>query len=257
MSILTNKIKNFKDAIKILYKSTFQLKKFKVGFYLILRFLFDLVFVYLVNIKKYKKIKTKFYNVIKNNKVSYNWFGDNVQIWFYFFKKLNFLKKKNIKFLELGSFEGLSILYLFYLYGDRIEIDSVDVLDKKTIHFKNFLKNTKKIKKLTFFNKWTKHFLVEAHKKKKQYDIIYVDASHYYEDVFFDAKICFQLLKGGGIMIFDDLVHNWTKKKSAEEGHMECHNVIGGVLLFLDYLNQKKTKIKILYVGKQLIIQKK
>ena len=162
-----NNIKKFTDGIKLILISTFQLKKFKFGFYLILRFFFDTLFIYSTIILRYKKIKIAFDNeVSKNNNLSYNWFGNNVQIWFHHLKILNFVDKKNIKFLEIGSFEGLSILFLFYLYGDRIEIDSVDILKKKTKHYKNFLKNTKNIKKLAFFNMWSKDFFSRSHKKK-------------------------------------------------------------------------------------------
>jgi predicted O-methyltransferase YrrM len=36
------------------------------------------------------------------------------------------------------------------------------------------------------------------------FDLIYVDASHYAVDVLTDAVLSFKLLKAGGILIFDD-----------------------------------------------------
>jgi len=36
------------------------------------------------------------------------------------------------------------------------------------------------------------------------FDLIYIDASHYAVDVLTDAVLSFKLLKGGGMMIFDD-----------------------------------------------------
>ena len=36
------------------------------------------------------------------------------------------------------------------------------------------------------------------------FDLIYIDASHYAPDVLSDAVLAFKLLKPGGILIFDD-----------------------------------------------------
>jgi predicted O-methyltransferase YrrM len=40
------------------------------------------------------------------------------------------------------------------------------------------------------------------------FDIIYIDGSHAEDDVLEDAVLCSRLLKGGGILIFDD--YRWA-----------------------------------------------
>jgi predicted O-methyltransferase YrrM len=39
---------------------------------------------------------------------------------------------------------------------------------------------------------------------ESDFDLIYIDASHYAVDVLTDAVLSFRLLRGGGMMIFDD-----------------------------------------------------
>jgi predicted O-methyltransferase YrrM len=247
MWIRINKYKNF---ITLIIKSTLQTKKYRVGFWLLLRFNTDLFLIYFYNVVRFKKIKSSYQKYIKKNlTISYNWFGNSPQIWFYFFKRLKLFGKK-IKILEIGSFEGLSLLYYYYIFiQNNISVTAVDMLSKKSLHFRNFRKNTKLLKNFKFYNLKSSEFFKK--KIKKKYNLIYIDGSHYYKDVFLDAKNSFKVLEKGGLIIFDDFVQDWTKKNL--DNHLEYHNVIGGVLLFLDTIKNYKT----LYVGHQVIIQKK
>src|SRR5262249_13052347 len=40
--------------------------------------------------------------------------------------------------------------------------------------------------------------------RNEQFDLIYVDGSHLFEDVFIDAYYCFRLVSKNGVVIFDD-----------------------------------------------------
>lgn len=40
------------------------------------------------------------------------------------------------------------------------------------------------------------------------FDFIYIDGSHQAPDVLMDALMCFELLKMGGVMVFDDCIWN-------------------------------------------------
>ena len=75
-----------------------------------------------------------------------------------------------------------------------------------------------------------------------------MNSSHCYKDVLFEVKKSLKLLNEGGILIFDDLLYTRAIKKK----NYEYQNVIGGVILFLNWAKN----IKILYVGHQVIIQK-
>ena len=95
MKTLFNYSKKFINGLILIIKSTLQTKKLRIGFYILIRFILDIFCVYLVNVIKYKKINQIFFSHYnKNFTITYNWFGNNAQIWFYFFKNLNYLIKK-------------------------------------------------------------------------------------------------------------------------------------------------------------------
>ena len=179
-------------------------------------------------------------------KFTFNWFGFNAQIWFYLFKKFKLFNKK-INILEIGTFEGMSTAY-FLRYLKKSNLDAVDKLDKKSIHFKNFLFNKKKLKKFRYFNILSNKFFKKN--KKKNYDLIYIDGSHYYKDVLNDALNSYKILNKDGIIIFDDLLYT---RESRNKKNKEFTNTLGGIIIFLS----KIKNYKIIYSGHQFVIQKK
>ena len=245
MKSLINNSKKFINALILIIKSTSQTKKYSIGIYVLLRFILDIFSIYLINIIKYNEINKIFFNHCnKKIKITFNWFGNNAQIWFFFFKKFKLFNKK-LNILEIGSFEGLSIIY-YYKFLKNINVTSVDSIDKKTKYFKNFKNNTKKLKNFKFFNVNAKQFFSQNINKK--YDLIYIDSSHWYKDVLFEGKKSFKLLNKGGILIFDDLLYT----RAVKNKNYEYQNVIGGVILFLNWVKN----IKVHYVGHQVIIEK-
>lgn len=245
MSNLLNYFKKFINGIILILNSTIQTGKYKIGTYILLRFIVDIFFVYFVNIIKFKNIKKKFFNYCNNKFIfTRNWFGNNAQIWFFFFSKFKLINK-NINILEIGSFEGLSIIF-YYKFLKKINVTAIDSLNKKSQFFKNFKKNTKNLKNFNFFNIPAKKFF--NFNTKKKYDLIYIDSSHWYKDVLFEGKKSFKLLNYGGILIFDDLLYTIACRKKK----YEYKNVIGGIILFLEWVKNAK----IHYIGHQVIVQK-
>ena len=245
MQRLSNYLVKFINGLVLIIKSTLQTKKYNIGTYIFFRFILDIFFIYFVNILKYKKIHKTFSSHYKKKyNITFDWFGNNAQIWFFFFKKFKLFKKK-INILEIGSFEGLSIIF-YYKFLKNINVTSVDSLSKKTKYFKNFKKNTKKLKNFIFFNITAKKFF--KNKTKKKYDLIYIDSSHWYKDVLFEGIKSFKLLNKGGILIFDDLLYTRAVRKK----NYEYQNVIGGIILFLNWVKN----IKVHYIGHQVIIEK-
>ena len=234
------------SGIKLIIKSTFQTKLFKIGFSLLLRFCRDIIFIFLLNKIKYNKINKSFSKFcVENYKFTYNWFGTNPQIWFYVFKKLNFFARKS-NILEIGTFEGRSAAF-FYKYLNINKFITVDLMNTNSIEYKNFEKNSKKFTNCKFYNLKSNIFFKEI-KLEQEFDIIYIDGSHFYEDVLNDAIYSYKILKTGGIIIFDDFLYTRQTRRFKRPEFM---NVIGGILYFL---NQKK--LKIIYVGHQVIVQK-
>ena len=238
---------DFKNIISgIIFISKFFLFK-KINFLFNLKILFFFIGCSFLNFFflrfRYRCKKKIFIRIIKKNyKFSTDWFTNNIVVWEFFFSKLKKLKKYNI--LEIGSFEGMSTLY-FNLYFSEASIYCVETFfgsdehNKKKISFQKvktrFHKNTKNFKNLKLFETNSDSF----------FEIIYIDGSHYYENVFNDAINSFTCAKKNSIIIFDDFLKEYY-------GNIN-ENVIAAVLKFCEIY---KNQFKILWVGYQFIIKK-
>ena len=149
-----------------------------------------------------------------------------------------FSTKTNLKFLELGSGNGLCANFLldhYSCYLDTVDIykshiiqiipDGIELIksqygdkdleddgdnNKYLVSTINNLQPFIKNNRCTFHNMSTKEFLLKNQGKK--YDFIYIDASHNADWVLYDAVNSFPLLKEDGLMIFDDYgMHNCAK----------------------------------------------
>ena len=192
---------------------------------------------------KSKFLKKKIYsdktqlNLFKKFILKYNfksfWFLNNFQIFEYFLPKdLN----KKFNYLEIGTYEGLSLLYVLHKYKkiNATGIDVINILNKKVKSFKNLrmLKSDSIIA------------LRKLNQKKKRFDYIYVDGFHHGEHTIVDAIESFKLLEYQGIMIFDDFMSVDSKLK------YQCSE---GLYYFLRFFNKE---IKILYFHNLLVIKK-
>ena len=77
------------------------------------------------------------------------------------------------------------------------------------------------------------------------YDLIYVDGSHYTDDVIVDAIKCFEMLKVGGFLIFDDYFWKFYDKN--------IDNCAGAINSFL---RLKGHYLEIVCFDYQLIVRK-
>jgi 16S rRNA G527 N7-methylase RsmG len=249
MNKFTYYLTRYLKGIKLIIKSSIQLRQNKIGFVLLSKYLVHAVTIFFLRVFLNKKIKRDFNQYIKKElKLSFNWFGQNAQIWIHFFKKFN-LEDKKINVLEIGTFEGLSASF-FLKYLKKSKLIAVDSLNKKTSFYKNFIKNKKKLRNFKFCNLSSSNFFKK--KNKDKFDIIYIDGAHDKNSVFNDAKNSFKILKKNGILIFDDLLYEYQNKKYKIRD-IESDFVIGGILLFLSNFKN----IEILYAGHQLIVRKK
>ena len=166
-------------------------------------------------------------------------------IWFEILKKNNLIKKKT-NILEIGSFEGMSLLF-YEKFLNVKKIYAVDPLTISKLNISNFYYNIKKFKNIKFFKMKSDSFF-----KKKiniKFDIIYIDGSHYGPDVNKDLVNSFNILKKGGIIIIDDFLFDYDVRKS---NYKFYETVMGGFFMFL----KKFPDFKILYIGHQLVIKK-
>ena len=228
-------------------KSRVSLIIFKIKF-----FFYIINYTFLKNrINKKKNLEfLEFKNFVKNKKFSSNWFINNYKIFDYF--SSNFLPQK-FKYLEIGSFEGMSALYILNKFKnvevtciDQWEINEKDSqkLDFNFINVeKNFDENLKNfsVKKI---KKSSSQALDDLKKEKSSFDCIYIDGSHDGADILKDARQSFDILKNDGIIIFDDVVGLY------EFIEIQPHNA------FEIFYREFKQNIKILYLKNIAIIKK-
>jgi predicted O-methyltransferase YrrM/glycosyltransferase involved in cell wall biosynthesis len=146
-----------------------------------------------------------------------DWFSGYTSVWAQLIEQL-----KPTKILEIGSFEGRSTCYLIENCSktEPVEIYCVDTWEGGIEHHKNAMGEVERrfdhnvtlakqqashaasVRKL---KKSSTQALAEIIARREEpFDLIYVDGSHQAPDVLADAVLAFQLLRVGGIMIFDD-----------------------------------------------------
>ncbi len=239
-SIIKNTINKFAYIIK--YKNSTNLN---FNYFLFLKFFF---------ISEVIKKKNKNFNIEKKNDYifSEDWFSSNIPIWDNTINK-EFNKNSKLKYLEIGTFEGRSAIYICENFQNiKVicvdpfdEYESVESLAKKQDMkriYDTFQSNVKD------FKDRINHYKISSNeffkKNNELFDIIYIDGSHYYIDVENDFKNSLNCLNVGGIIIFDDFL--WDYYKKIEE------NPINGILPFLN----KQKYLKIISASNQLILKK-
>ena len=239
-SIIKNTINKFIFIIK--YKKSTNLN---FNYFLFLKFFF---------ISEVIKKKKKNFNIEKKNDYifSEDWFSSNIPIWKNTINK-EFNKNSNLKYLEIGTFEGRSAIYICENF-QNIQVTCVDPFDKyESVESLAKKQDMKRIydtfqSNVKDFKNRINHYKINSNeffkKNNELFDIIYIDGSHYYIDVQNDFKNSLNCLNDGGIIIFDDFLWNYYKKIQ--------ENPINGILPFLN----KQKDLKIISASNQLILKK-
>ena len=172
---------------------------------------------------------------------------------------LSHLVNKKLNILELGSYKGdATSWFLINLTSNPdSKVYAVDTWKGSPEYFNtNFkeieyifnetIKKLNKEKQLVKMKMTTTNALLKLNINNILFDLIFIDASHEAIDVLSDAVLSWNILKENGILIFDD--YKWNKLNNY---HFRPKIAIDS---FIDIY---KTQIKILYIGYQVIIQKK
>tara|TARA_B100000242_G_scaffold176790_1_gene126775 strand:+ start:617 stop:1399 length:783 start_codon:yes stop_codon:yes gene_type:complete len=188
---------------------------------------------------------------IFNNNYSFrfnDWFSDNFNVWKKFLSHI-----PNFKYLEIGTFEGRSALfvsqfnfkkivcvdpYIDYNETEQYNFKMSDVLESVKKKFDKI--NSKDIKLI----REKSDFFFSINKDK--FDIIYIDGYHKHDYVKRDFINSMTCLKEGGILICDDFL--WIKYEKLEQ------NPLGAIL---ECYETYKDDLKILFINHQIIFQKK
>ena len=206
--------------------------------------------------KRKRKIFINDYrNFLNTKKYTFDFFSQNTFDWS---RVLSGFKEKDFNYLEIGSFEGNSALFIFkffnpimvYCCDNWTPLTQRDGSDEGYSDFnmfkveKNFDYNLKdyqnrlkkcKMKSDNFFKK-----------NQTTFDLIYVDGSHFGEDVSRDCYSSWKILNKNGILIFDD--YFWKSYKKIE------NNPAYAINRFLDSISGK---YEVLFLSKfQLFIKK-
>ena len=192
-------------------------------------------------------------------KFSADWFTHNAN---------NFLAVKSIlpttqKILEIGSFEGLSAVWMTKnLLADGGEITCIDtwaggeehkvigmdlsIVEERFDHNMEMLAIEEPNKKSVKCKGLSAVEIAKQVAQGNQFDLIYVDGGHTTIDCITDAVIAWQALKPGGVMILDDYL--WQDRPV---GPMHPKPAIDA------FLNFFYADLTVLYMNYQVAVQKK
>ena len=186
------------------------------------------------------------------------WFMGHIPSWLYVFEQLKFDFSSEFRALEIGSWQGLSALFLLKTFPN-MRLTCVDTWAGSTEHLSperelgavlssledDFDHNTRSgSERVSKFKGTSDAFFVSCDPKSK-FRFIYIDGSHFSDEVLKDAINAFPLLEVGGVMVFDD--YFWGYYNNLRENPMHAINA------FLQY---QKGRYKILAITSQMIIQK-
>ena len=148
-------------------------------------------------------------------KFSQDWFSHNIPA----FQHCMSLLPNKQEFLEVGCFEGRATCWMLQNALDKDgRITCIDTFEGGEEHAKHGVDFTglrrqfeDNIQETKGENQYVKVIqdnsyqgLAECITKGMEFDFIYIDGSHQAKDVLTDACMAFNMLRKGGIMLFDD-----------------------------------------------------
>ena len=189
---------------------------------------------------------------------STDWFTHNITSWVKVFTRpdLHSLLTGPLRGLEIGSWEGMSSTFLLGRFP-TLHITCVDTWRGSDEHAgstvthdseRRFLANTREFAdRVTMWKGSSLSYFAETAAAQSQdtFDLIYVDGSHYVDDVLTDALLSFERLRVGGIIIFDD--YQWRDYPEVRSNPAPALNV---------FFRLKSNQVEILSVGHQIIARR-
>ena len=232
---------SFKSSVVTFTKILPYIKK-KDSFSFFFKIVFSQLFVSLNPVDNTEKD-----SLFSNYSFNYtDWFGDNINVWKKYLSNLS-----NFNYLEIGTFEGRSSVYVgqFKNCNKILCIDTFKGSDEhKEIDFskvyENCKKNLNKIRKpAELLKSDSDSFFL---KNKKKFNVIYIDGSHFYEDVKKDFDNSIKCLEKNGILICDDFL--WFEYKNKKDNPL---------VAILESFYKYKDNLNIIFINYQIIFKKK
>lgn len=192
----------------------------------------------------------KFFDDLKKKNFTQNWINSNIYAWL---NVLAPLRSQKFEYLEVGSWEGTSAYFMAHHFP-QAQLTCIDTWEGSDEHISDARVQTTEQKfdqnlspfmdRVTKKKGYSQHVL--PHLPLGHYDVIYIDGSHYADDVLTDALGAWMLLKKGGIMIFDDIL--WKYR-----GY-PCHKRPYKALKL--FCSQIRGEYEVLHAGPQVMICK-
>lgn len=134
--------------------------------------------------------------------------SDHVPYWLYYASDY---ANKAINMLEIGSFQGQSATWWIdnILTHENSTLTCIDPFFKRKLVpdydiFCDNIAKTNQKHKVTIMQGLSGNILPTLLNNEMKFDIIYVDGSHEYMEVYEDCVFSWELLKEGGLLILDD-----------------------------------------------------
>ena len=186
-----------------------------------------------------------------------DWFHWAPEVWQ---QLIPLLPQGNRSFLEIGSFEGRSTVWILEnMMGAKGNITCIDTWEGGEEHsaedmkavYERFVHNMKTIKNKRACGLSTRigksvNELADCIGAGEEYDFIYIDGSHIAKDVLTDTCMAWQLLKPKGLMVFDDYM--WGNPRDA------LHRPKIAIDAFTNIFAEEA---EIIHVGYRLVVRKK
>jgi predicted O-methyltransferase YrrM len=213
------------------------------------------------HIKKLAPKVDEFKKRLNEKQFSTDWFSPNIPQWILAFQKTHTDFSKPIKVLEIGSFEGMSALFILETFPNchltcadtwqgaaehHDKTSPVFIEDFSTVVMNKFDFNLRAHKNRVAKFRGNSFQFLSTLAEDARFDLMYIDGSHDSEDVIYDAFLGFKHLNKGGIMIFDDYFWGDFYKNPMQ-------NPAGAINSFLKI---KQGEYRLIAVYGQLIIQK-
>jgi len=161
--------------------------------------------------------------------------------------------KKNLEFLEIGSYEGQATCWLAENFP-QANITCIDTFEGGMEHnreqlnidtlYDRFKSNIEPYKARIEIKRGVSGEMLKSCNKK--YDFVYIDGSHQAPDVLEDMILSFRMLKQSGIMIMDD--YSWDAYKDDE--------TLNPRLAIDVFMQVFKNKFELIFKGYQVGIKK-
>ena len=217
---------------------------------------------YLHRVSSLKKIfMTEQYNFrqyAKTLQLDNDWFSASIPTWLMAFQKQSYNKQTLLNCLEIGSWQGQSAVFLLS-YFDNANLTCVDTWEGSDEHKafdainhevlskveKTFDANLAEYEHRLTKYKGTSYSYFNDCFEIDKFDLIYIDGSHHSDDVAVDAVKSFEMLKVGGLMIFDDYFWKYYDRT--------IDNPSGAINSFL---RLKRNQLEVICFNDQLIVRK-